>query len=226
MRIRFGPFTVDPDTRQLLRGKVECHLSPKAFDLLWSLVERRPKVLEKTELHARLWPDTFVVDGSLNVLIGQIRQALGDDAQRPRFIRTVHGIGYAFCDDAAQSTEEAGGAAATRYWLISGDKTFRLTEGENVIGRDPDSAVWLNSGSVSRRHARITVDSVGRRLTLDDLGSSNGTFLGRVSIDGPVDLTDGAVIRFGSVETRLHLWNSEKASETKRIQRKRRAPRV
>ena len=222
MIIRFGPFTIDPGTRQLLRGSAECHLSPKAFDLLWSLVERRPKVVEKTELHARLWPDTFVVDGSLNVLIGQIRQALGDAAQRPRFIRTVHGIGYAFCGDAADAPEPASAAGATRCWLIRGDRTFGLSEGDNIIGRDPDSAVWLNSVSVSRRHARITVDSRRRRLTLDDLGSSNGTFLGRTPVEGPVELSDGAVITFGSIETKLHLWNAEKAAETRRIPRKRR----
>ncbi|MEN3336366.1 MAG: hypothetical protein V7647_42 [Acidobacteriota bacterium] len=222
MRIRFGPFTVDPETRQLLRGAAECHLSPKAFDLLWMLVERRPKVLEKTELHARLWPDTFVVDGSLNVLVGQIRQALGDDAQRPRFLRTVHGIGYAFCSDAAEVSGHASGAPSTRCWLVRGERTYRLTEGENIIGRDPDSAVWLNSTSVSRRHARITVDSIGQRLTLDDLGSSNGTFVGNIRVDAAAELSDGAVIKFGTVETRLHLWNSEKGSETRRIPRKRR----
>jgi DNA-binding winged helix-turn-helix (wHTH) protein len=222
VRVIFGPFAVDPGTRQLLRGQAECHLSPKAFDLLWSLVEARPKVIDKADLHQRLWPDTFVVDGSLNVLVGQIRQALGDDAQRPRFIRTVHGIGYAFCGDSAEEPERGTVPATTRCWLIRGDRTFGLSEGENLIGRDPDSTVWLNSAGVSRRHARITVDSISRRLTLADLGSSNGTFLGRTLVKTPVELSDGAVIKFGSVETTLHLWNSAKASETKRIPRKRR----
>jgi DNA-binding winged helix-turn-helix (wHTH) protein len=222
VRVVFGPFAVDPGTRQLLRGQAECHLSPKAFDLLWTLVDARPRVVEKAELHQRLWPDTFVVDGSLNVLVGQIRQALGDEAQRPRFIRTVHGIGYAFCGDASEQPQLGPAVATTRCWLIKGDRTFGLSEGDNLIGRDPDSAVWLNSASVSRRHARITVDSKGRRLTLDDLGSSNGTFLGRSLVTGPVELSDGAIIKFGSVETTLHLWNSAKGSETKRIPRKRR----
>ena len=222
MRIVFGPFAVDPGTRQLLRGQTECHLSPKAFDLLWTLVEARPKVIDKAELHQRLWPDTFVVDGSLNVLVGQVRQALGDDAQRPRFIRTIHGVGYAFCGDTAEESQRTAAAPTTRCWLIRGERTFGLSEGDNLIGRDPDSTVWLNSASVSRRHARITVDSTNRRLTLDDLGSSNGTFLSRTLVKGPVELSDGAVITFGTVETTLHLWNSAKGSETKRIPRKRR----
>ena len=222
MKLRFGPFTIDPDARQLLRGSSECHLSPKAFDLLWSLVERRPKVIEKNELHARIWPDTFVVDGSLNVLIGQIRQALADDAQRPRFIRTVHGVGYAFCGEAVEAPGPRAAAGPTRCWLIRGDRTFGLTEGDNIIGRDPDCAVWLNAPSVSRRHARIRVDSESRRLTLEDLGSSNGTFLAGAPVEGESEVSDGAAIRFGSVDMKLHLWNAEKASETKRIPRKRR----
>jgi DNA-binding winged helix-turn-helix (wHTH) protein len=222
VRIRFGPFTVDADTRQLLRGGSECHLPPKAFDLLWSLLERRPRVIDKTELHTRIWPDTFVVDGSLNVLVGQIRRALGDDAQRPRFVRTVHGVGYAFCGDAVEAQEQPAPAGPTRCWLIKRDRSFDLAEGDNIIGRDPECAVWLNSPSVSRRHARISVDGRRRRLTLEDLNSSNGTFLDGALVEGRVELHDGAAIRFGSVEMKLHLWNADKASETKRIPRKRR----
>ena len=66
MRSRFGPFVLDPETRQLLRGDAVLHLSPKAFDLLGVLVEHRPKVLDKNDLQARLWPDTYVVEGNLN----------------------------------------------------------------------------------------------------------------------------------------------------------------
>jgi DNA-binding winged helix-turn-helix (wHTH) protein len=225
VRLRFGPFTVDPGTRQLLRGGSECHLPPKAFDLLWSLIERRPKVVEKTELHERIWPDTFVVDGSLNVLIGQIRRAVADDPHRPRYIRTVHGVGYAFCGDAVEAPEprdEPDPVGPTRCWLIRRDKAFGLTEGDNLIGRDPGCSVWLNSASVSRRHALISVDTRRRRLTLDDLSSSNGTFLGGVLVQGRVELSDGDSIRCGSVDMRLQLWNAEKTSETKRIARKRR----
>jgi DNA-binding winged helix-turn-helix (wHTH) protein len=222
VRIRFGPFTVDADTRQLLRGSSECHLPPKAFDLLWSLIERRPKVIEKTELHTRIWPDTFVVDGSLNVLVGQIRRALGDDAQRPRFVRTLHGVGYAFCGDAVEEQEQPAPGLPTRCWLIKRDRSFDLAEGDNIIGRDPECAVWLNSPSVSRRPARISVDGRRRRLTLEDLNSSNGTFLGGALVEGRVELSDGAAIRFGTVEMKLHLWNAHTASETKRIPRKRR----
>lgn len=60
MRIRFGPFVLDLDTRQLTKEDREIHLSPKAFELLLALVVDRPKVISKTVLHGRLWPETFV----------------------------------------------------------------------------------------------------------------------------------------------------------------------
>ena len=58
MKVAFGPFTFDAGTRQLLRDGRELHLSPKAFDLLLLLLERRPAVVSKAEVLARIWPDT------------------------------------------------------------------------------------------------------------------------------------------------------------------------
>ena len=222
MRVQFERFTIDPQTRQLLRDGSECHLPPKAFDLLWNLIERRPEVVAKPELHARLWPDTFVVDGSLNVLIGQIRRAIGDDPARPRFVRTVHGVGYAFCGDAVAAAARPAHAGGTHCWLTRDEKTYSLGEGANSVGRDPGCTVWLNSPSVSRRHARITIDTGRRRLTLEDLGSRNGTYLAAEPVRGSMDVTEGGLITFGSVEMQLHLWNSETGSATKRIPRRRR----
>ncbi len=221
MKTAFGPFVVDSEARQLRRGAQDLHLSPKAFDLLCLLLEHRPNVLEKADLHARMWPETHVVDGSLNVLIGEIRRALGDDARDPRFIRTAHGVGYAFCGE----TTAAGAAVrppAMRCWLTQEDKTFRLGEGENIVGRDPECTVWLNSTSVSRRHARIVVDSRNGGLSVEDLGSKNGTLLRGTPVEDRVALSDGDRLTFGSVELTLHVWSSERASETKRITRKRR----
>jgi DNA-binding winged helix-turn-helix (wHTH) protein len=217
----FGPFTIDSETRQLRRGQADLHLSPKAFDLLCLLLEHRPKVLEKADLHAQMWPDTHVVDGSLNVLITEIRRALGDDARDPRFIRTVHGVGYAFCGETAAGSPAAR-RGALRCWLTEGNKTYRLVEGENVIGRDPECHVWLNTTSVSRHHARIIVDSRSGRISLEDLGSKNGTLLEGTLVESPVTLSEGSTLGFGSVELTLQVWSADRASETKRISRKRR----
>ena len=76
MKTRFGPFTLDLDTRQLLDGKREIHLAPKAFELLSTLVAERPAVLSKATLLERLWPGSFVVDANVSNLVAEIREAL------------------------------------------------------------------------------------------------------------------------------------------------------
>jgi len=224
VRVRFEPFTVDTDTRQLLRNASELHLSPKAFDLLCSLIEHRPRVVSKTDLYARLWPDTHVVDANLNVLIGEIRRALGDSARRPRFIRTVHGIGYAFSGSAAEVSDARSAAAAGQMacWVVARDRTFRLSEGENSVGRDPQSIVWLDSDSVSRRHALLVVDGSERRVWVEDLASKNGTRVDGRRLRGRVELSDGDEVTFGAVRVKLRSWSPSTAAETKRISRTRR----
>ena len=218
MRLRFGPFILDTETRQLLRDGSELHLSPKAFDLLARLIEHEPRVLEKTELLARIWPDTYVVEANLNVLIGEIRRALGDSVRQPRFIRTVHGVGYAFCG-IATDVPKWPAARPTPCWVVAKDRTVRLADGENIVGRDPESAVWLDSDSVSRRHARIVVDSADRRVSLDDLASKNGTRVRGERVRERVALFDGDELVFGNVRVKLRSWSSAAAAETKRIAR-------
>lgn len=220
MRARFGPFTIDSETRQLLRAGTEVHLSPKAFDLFCTLIESRPKVVEKETLHARIWPDTYVVDANLNVLVSEIRRAIGDNRQQPEFVRTVHGIGYAFCGTAVQVEAAAAAPEALVCWVAWAGRTTSLSEGENVVGRDPRCSVWLDAPGVSRRHATIRVDSATRRVTLEDLGSTNGTFLRRTRVRTEVALEDGDEIKVGTVVLTIRLWASDKAPHTKRIRRR------
>lgn len=220
MRSRFGPFVLDTETRQLLRGDAVLHLSPKGFDLLGILVEHRPKVLDKNDLQARLWPDTYVVEGNLNVLIGEIRRALGDVPKDPQYIRTVHGVGYAFCGAVEQPPDEATLALPIPCWLVTKDGTIRLREGENIVGRSPDSNVWLDFPSVSRRHARIIVDRERRRVVIDDLNSKNGTLVGGNTVHRPTDIVDGDDVTFGSVDVKLRSWGRDTGAETKRISRR------
>jgi DNA-binding winged helix-turn-helix (wHTH) protein len=220
VRARFGPFSIDSETRQLLREGTEVHLSPKAFDLLCTLIESRPKVVEKEDLHARIWPKTYVIDANLNVLVSEIRRAIGDNRQQPEFVRTVHGIGYAFCGSAVQVEAAPPATEGLVCWVAWGNKTCPLAEGDNVIGRDPRSNVWLDAPGVSRRHARIRVDGANRRVTLEDLGSTNGTFLRRSLVRTEIELADGDDIKVGTVVLTIRLWASDKAPHTKRIRRR------
>ena len=213
MRTRFLQFIVDSETRQLLSDDAEVHLSPKAFDLLYILLTRRPNVVAKEELLQQIWPKTYVVEANLNVLVAEVRRAIGDNAQTPRCIRTVHGIGYAFCANATEI------GSASRCWLVGGNRNFVLMEGDNIIGRDPSCNVWLDDPDVSRRHARIRIDSVQRSALIDDLDSTNGTLLGRSSIKTQTPLADGDLIRIGDIQLKFR-DGSDTPQETRRIRRK------
>lgn len=197
-RVAFGEFVLDPDTRQLLRGGRAVHLPPKAYQLLEILVESRPRALSKDDLHDRLWPDSFVVEANLANLVGAVREALGDDPRRPRYIRTVHRFGYAFEAAAAGETRPPAGAALRLTW--KGGRAV-LAEGEHVLGREPDLELAFDSATVSRRHARIRVE--GGAATIEDLGSKNGTFVNERRIEGPTPLADGDAILLGSVRLRF-----------------------
>ena len=104
VRICFGPFTLDRDTRQLTTRRAPVHLAPKAFQLLVMLAEDRPKVISKAALQERLWPQTFVAEANLSNLVAEIREALGDRGRTPTWIRTAHGSGYAFSGPAVTVT--------------------------------------------------------------------------------------------------------------------------
>jgi DNA-binding winged helix-turn-helix (wHTH) protein len=193
--IRFGPFTLDGRARQLRRGPHPLHLSPKAFDLLALLVERRPAAISKADIHSVLWPDTFVSDINLAVLITEIRSALGDDARHPRFVRTLHRFGYAFSGQAVE-IERPSDSRKSTCWVAWGTERVPLRHGENLLGRDPAAHVRIDAVGVSRRHAMIVVTD-DDESTLHDLSSKNGTYIGDVPVTSPVLLTDGAEIRLG-----------------------------
>lgn len=216
MKARFDEFEIDSQTRQLTRVGEAIHLSPKAFAVLCALVEKRPNVVPKADLFGQIWPDVFVVEGNLNVLVGEIRRALGDDPHEPRFIRTVHGVGYAFCAKAANVDRSAPAEnPPARFWLTWKTQTFALAEGDTLIGRDPRSQVWLDHSGVSRRHAQIRI-AAAERPVLTDLGSTNGTFVNGERVDRPRSLADGDIIKVGSVAVKLREW-TDRTSRTKRI---------
>ena len=202
VQFRFDPFVLDTGTRQLLSGSEALELSPKAFDLLTVLLENRPLALGKEDLHARIWPATFVSDTSLSTLVNEIRAALDDDARRPRFVRTVHGHGYAFCGTAETIT---GGRSfvGARSWIRWEGRDVPLDEGVNIIGRDPCSAIRIDLPEISRRHASIVVGPA--QVTIEDLGSRNGTFVSDEAVTAPRRLRDGDAIRLGTVALAFHV---------------------
>jgi len=222
LRVTFGAFTLDARTRQLLRGNCPVHLSPKAFDLLVLLVQERPAALSKGVVHQRLWPDSFVSDGNLAVLVTELRGALRDDVRHPVFIRTLHRFGYAFVAEAADTSMLVGSRAAAQCWLASETDRAPLVAGDNVVGRDAHSNIRVGidpaadlrvaADGVSRRHALLTVTDA--TVTLHDLSSKNGTFADEVRVTAPVTLRDGACIRLGAVSLQFRRLTDAPSTQT------------
>jgi DNA-binding winged helix-turn-helix (wHTH) protein len=210
-RLRFGEFTLDLDARQLFKQTEEIHLSPKGFELLHLLVQDRPRAISKADLQTRLWPDAFVTEASLFGLIREIRLVLGEDPRHPRFIRTLHGFGYAFAagaDDAAAGIRPD--PSHPTFWILA-DSQVRLAEGVNILGRDPDATVWFDRPGVSRRHARIVVNN--GEAAIEDLESTNGTWLRDERVTGPTPLADGDVIRLGPVAVTFRIRRAAASTE-------------
>jgi len=184
VRVRFGEFTFDGAARELRRLNEPVHLTPKAFDLVQILLRERPRAVRKEELRDELWPDVAVEEANLKNLVVEIRGVLGAGA-----VRTVHRYGYAFAGSA-----EAPIASAR---LVEPNAVNPLREGANVIGRDDVCSVIIRAAGVSRKHAAIHV--AGDRVTLEDLGSKNGTWRNGIRVVGSQELADGDCIRIGGV---------------------------
>ena len=195
MLLTFHDLTFDAAGRRVSRGGQEIRLTRKAFDLLAMLVERRPDAISKDDIHARLWPDTFVAEITLHSLVSEIRRAIRDDANKPQFVRTVHGFGYAFMDEGDEAPPAAPQRRRVRGWLIWEAERLQVFDGDNLFGRGDADVVELPSTTVSRRHARISFED---DPWIEDLGSKNGTFVGDRQVTSRVRLTDGDRVRFGS----------------------------
>ena len=206
----FGDYRLDLGTRQIFRGAAEVRLSPKAFDLLKVLIENRTRAMSKTELHDCLWPGTFVTEANLASLVAELRRALGDRSNAPKFIRTVHRFGYAFCG--AVSDAASLPAPGITCWMVWAGREIPLREGVNIIGRDPMAAVRLDFPSVSRQHARVVVSSEG--ASVEDLGSKNGTLVGTAPIRAPVRLNDFDELQVGSVRLTVRILHGGESTQT------------
>ena len=92
----FGPFVLDPAEKVLLRHGQPVSLAPKVFEVLLALVEAHGHVLEKAALLGRVWPDTFVEEGTLAQDIFTLRKVLGETGEGREYVETVPKRGYRF----------------------------------------------------------------------------------------------------------------------------------
>ncbi len=92
-----GWLTVDFNAKQALANGIPVKLTPLEFKLLAYLIQNENKVVSKQELFDKVWKDKFTGDGTLNVHIRKIREAIERTPGSPEYIITVWGDGYKFC---------------------------------------------------------------------------------------------------------------------------------
>lgn len=214
MRYEFERCRIDTSTRQVTLDGAGKDVSPKAFDLLRLLLDARPRVVPKAEVMQALWPDTFVQEANVPVLIRELRVALGDaDAV---VIKTYHRVGYAFTAEVreARSTDNRRPAGSITVTLVLPDRHVVVADGEHTVGRQAGCDVQINDASVSRLHARMTVE--GGLVRVVDLQSKNGTKVRGAAVTEPTVLTSGDVVTFGVVDVRL-LTEDSSQSATKTV---------
>jgi len=214
--VQFADYDLDTGARRLVRGSDEIHLSPKAFELLKVLVENRPRALSKQELLDRIWPGVFVSDASLARAVSEIRDAIADHSRSDGFLQTVHAFGYRFATagviERVQTRSSAEPSEGPACWLVGRDLEFRLTDGDHIVGRESGVSIRLDSPKVSRHHARVTAS--GRDVSVEDLGSKNGTFVRGVRIEEPTRLNPGDEIQIGPIKMNLRIVEGLGATET------------
>jgi DNA-binding winged helix-turn-helix (wHTH) protein len=212
--VRFGEFEFDRGSGDLRRLGHRILIQDQPLVLLEMLIARAGTVVTRQELCQRLWPQAFVdFDNGLNNAVSRLRTALGDAATTPRFVETVGRRGYRFIA-AVEVGHQRQAATPVRAWLAGDSGRIDLHAGPNVLGRRGPDVLELASSTVSRRHARITIDESSGSASIEDLGSKNGTFVGEHRITSSVTLADGDSVRIGSLTLRFTLVRASEETRT------------
>jgi DNA-binding winged helix-turn-helix (wHTH) protein/Flp pilus assembly protein TadD len=144
---RFGPFLVDRTGYRVLRGSEPLDLTPKLLDLLLYLLDHPGTLITKEALLDALWPDANVTENALAQAVSELRQALGDEAAAPQFIKTVARRGYRFIA-AVETVETVDHTTAVSHADpppgAADPRTIAVMDFVNVSG-DADAA-WLSAG--------------------------------------------------------------------------------
>lgn len=177
--LRFGPFELDPANGDLREGRALIKLQPQPLKVLSLLASRAGQLVSRAEIQKQIWTDdTFVdFDQGLNYCIRQIRAALGDNAETPRFIETVPRRGYRFLAGVEEvSTAPAAGRrvmlAVLPFENLSGDEEqdyFSDGLTDEMISQlarlNPQRlGVIARTSAMKYKHTDSSIDIIGRQL--------------------------------------------------------------
>jgi DNA-binding winged helix-turn-helix (wHTH) protein/TolB-like protein/Tfp pilus assembly protein PilF len=173
---RFAEFTLDLGRRRLSRGDESLPLSGRAFEVLAYLLAQRERMVSKRELLEAVWPRMVVEENNLTQAISQLRRALGDSRESPRFIATVAGRGYQFVGDAAemlaeptlppptQAPPEAAAATEPPAAPPAPGATIPAGPGPGPVAPAPASVAADTSGAPSPTRRRVLFGAAGVAL--------------------------------------------------------------
>ena len=190
---RFGPFRLVPNQRVLERDGIAIALTPKAFDLLVTLVRHRTRVLSKDEILSTVWSGSVVEEGNLAQQVLLLRRALTGTSD---CVATVPRHGYRFVAPVIEEHDPSDVPAKSLHCIVWDGREYALCEGITVIGRADDADLQIPLPSLSRHHARVVIH--GLQATLEDLGSRHGSWRGSMRVRGSVELSGGDSIRLGT----------------------------
>jgi DNA-binding winged helix-turn-helix (wHTH) protein len=211
-----GGWVVEPALNRVVRQSEVVQLEPRVMDLLVVLARRPGEVLSRESLIDTVWQRQVVGEAVLRNAVAALRRALGDRADDPTYIETISKRGYRLIAPVTGLAMVASRRTTTPscFTISWEDHEVALTEGDNLIGRGPDAQIRIDNPEVSRRHARLTV--AGGTVTLEDLGSKNGTHRNGQRLDRPVELADGDEIWIGLKLASLRFRVCDDPTQTER----------
>lgn len=141
---RFGDFVVDSRAGELFRRGKKVKLQQQPLQVLVALLEARGEVVTREELRERIWPaDTFVdFEHSLNTAIKKLRQALGDQAAKSKFVETLPRRGYRFLATVTGGKEQPAPKTGSPRGLAGKVFTVAAEEGIECVVAPVDGAAF------------------------------------------------------------------------------------
>jgi predicted ATPase/DNA-binding winged helix-turn-helix (wHTH) protein len=153
--IRFGPFELLPERRQLLKDGRPVRLGSRAIEILIVLVRHAGRLVSHTELVAHVWPRVIVEDSNLRVHLGALRRALGDGQRGVRYILTDPGRGYRFVGEVSSEGDQVSDSDLQAYGLHPIQLPALLTD---LVGREKEIDLLV---SQLKKHRQVTIVGAG-----------------------------------------------------------------